>query len=45
MVSVRPGRAIAGGKRGTRAVRASEKEGGVPPGEAAGGERTRRKKQ
>ena len=43
--SVGPGRAIAGGKRGTRAMRASEKEGGVPPGEAAGGERTRRKEQ
>jgi ribonuclease HI len=43
--SVGLGRAIAGGKRGTRAMRASEKEGGVPPGEAAGGERTRRKVQ
>ena len=45
VISVRPGRAIAGEKRGTRAMRASEKEGGVPPGEAAGGERTRRKEQ
>ena len=43
--SVRPGRAIAGEKRGTRAMRASEKEGGLPPGEAAGGERSRRKEQ
>ena len=39
VAAVTPCRAIAGGKRGTRAVRASERGGGVPPGEAAGGER------
>ena len=43
--AVTPRSAIAGGKRGTRAVRASERGGGVPPGEAAGGERTRRRGQ
>jgi hypothetical protein len=45
VATVTPCRAMAGGKRGTHAVRASEKEGGVLPGEAACRERTRRRGQ